>query len=386
MKLKSPDGDVIDCIKRYDQPAFRHPLLKHHQIEEPPVVKTYWAKEEAENDYKWQVWHSIGTGCPDGSIPIQRRLSHPNKTPDPRDVNKDHEHALGLMRNLSKIYGTQATMNVWKPKVEGSEEFSLGQIWLTSGTYLDNNLNSIEAGWQTDTYNQTGCYNLRCGGFVQTSKKILVGGAITQTSISGGTQVELTIRIWKDQKLGSWWLGIIMGHGILEPVGYWPALLFTLQTEFAEKVEWGGEIVNGHSLGRNTSTQMGSGCLSCGIRKAAYMSNLQIALSEKNFEPVQDLALAATSPDYRAKKLNNTFFYYGGPEQIKSGGANLMLTTTSLRLFRRRRSTLPKTFIAKNGTVMLTFIPCVCIRTQSYAVVIRELLDLYTYTKRIYQI
>uniref|UniRef100_M4DPK7 Neprosin PEP catalytic domain-containing protein n=1 Tax=Brassica campestris TaxID=3711 RepID=M4DPK7_BRACM len=167
-----------------------------------------------------------------------------------------------------------------------------------------------------DTYNQTGCYNLRCGGFVQTSKKILVGGAITQTSISGGTQVELTIRIWKDQKLGSWWLGIIMGHGSLEPVGYWPALLFTLQTDFAEKVEWGGEIVNGHSLGRNTSTQMGSGCLSCGIGKAAYMSNLQIALSEKNFEPVEDLALAATSPDYRAKKLNNTFFYYGGPEQI----------------------------------------------------------------------
>lgn len=60
-------------------------------VQEPPVVKTYWAKEEAENDYKWQVWHSIGTGCPDGSIPIQRRLSHPNKTPDPRDVNKDHE-------------------------------------------------------------------------------------------------------------------------------------------------------------------------------------------------------------------------------------------------------------------------------------------------------
>ncbi|CAN7035880.1 unnamed protein product [Brassica rapa subsp. trilocularis] len=178
---------------------------------------------------------------------------------------------------------------------------------------------------EADTYNQTGCYNLRCGSFVQTSKKILVGGAITQTSISGGTQVELTIRIWKDQKLGSWWLGIIMGHGSLEPIGYWPALLFTLQTDFAEKVEWGGEIVNGHSLGRNTSTQMGSGCLSCRIGKAAYMSNLQIALSEKNVEPVQDLALAATSPDYRAKKLNNTFLYYGGPEQIESGGANLML-------------------------------------------------------------
>lgn len=62
------------------------------------------------------------------------------------------------MRNLTKIYGTQATMNVWKPKVEGSEEFSLGQIWLTSGTYLDNNLNSIEAGWQVCTISSNFLY------------------------------------------------------------------------------------------------------------------------------------------------------------------------------------------------------------------------------------
>lgn len=99
-------------------------------------------------------------------------------------------------------------------------------------------------------------------------------------------------------------------------------------------MEWGGEIVNRHSFGRHTSTQMGSGCLSCGIGKAAYMRNLEIALSPNNFEPVQDLKLAATNRDYyRTKKVNSTFFYYGGPAQIKSGGAIQLILDYMLMYF-----------------------------------------------------
>ena len=30
----------------------------------------------------------------------------------------------------------------------------------------------------------------------------------------------------QDQNLGVWWLGVILEHGILEPVGYWPVILF----------------------------------------------------------------------------------------------------------------------------------------------------------------
>ena len=31
-KWQSPDGDIIDCINIYHQPAFDHPLLKNHTI------------------------------------------------------------------------------------------------------------------------------------------------------------------------------------------------------------------------------------------------------------------------------------------------------------------------------------------------------------------
>lgn len=41
-------------------------------------------------------------------------------------------------------------------------------------------------------------------------------------------------------------------------VGYWPGELFT-NLEYAENVHWGGEIVDSHSFGRDTKTEMGSG-------------------------------------------------------------------------------------------------------------------------------
>lgn len=50
---------------------------------------------------------------------------------------------------LRGVYGTVATMNVWEPYVEeGTNEFSLSQIWLVAGHYNEPDLNTIEAGWQ----------------------------------------------------------------------------------------------------------------------------------------------------------------------------------------------------------------------------------------------
>lgn len=59
-----------------------------------------------------------------------------------------YQYVIGAMENKPKIYGTEVTMNVWHPVIEGFNEFSLGQIWLSSGSYNDSDLNSIEAGWQ----------------------------------------------------------------------------------------------------------------------------------------------------------------------------------------------------------------------------------------------
>ncbi|KAL0642827.1 hypothetical protein Bca4012_041117 [Brassica carinata] len=87
----------------------------------------------------------------------------------------------------------------------------------------DFNISKDIHSFMTDAYNSTGGYNLRSGGFVQTSKNIMVEGAILQPSVFGGDQVDLTIKIWKDSKSKSWWLGVIIGNGVLEPVGYCPS-------------------------------------------------------------------------------------------------------------------------------------------------------------------
>lgn len=46
-----------------------------------------------------------------------------------------------------KYYGAKATLNVWEPKIEQPNEFSLSQIWILGGSF-GQDLNSIEAGWQ----------------------------------------------------------------------------------------------------------------------------------------------------------------------------------------------------------------------------------------------
>ncbi|CAH8353409.1 unnamed protein product [Eruca vesicaria subsp. sativa] len=38
-------------------------------------------------------------------------------------------------------------MNVWHPIIESADEFRLGQIWIVSGSYINNDINNIEVGW-----------------------------------------------------------------------------------------------------------------------------------------------------------------------------------------------------------------------------------------------
>lgn len=46
-----------------------------------------------------------------------------------------------------KYYGAKATINVWDPKIQQPNEFSLSQMWVLAGSF-GQDLNSIEAGWQ----------------------------------------------------------------------------------------------------------------------------------------------------------------------------------------------------------------------------------------------
>lgn len=358
LSIKSPDGDVIDCIDIYDQPAFSNPLLKSHELQEFPTEMPNL--EIAAETPNWQVWHTTGEKCPPRTIPIRRTtdISH-SKYPKPfykslADATRGHRYAIGFIRNRGPIYGTRASLNVWEPLVEAADDFSLSQVWLASGSFANGDVNTVEAGWQIsperyhdhqprfftfwtrDAYNNTGCYSTHCGGFVQTSSTIALEAAITRTSAFGGPQFDITIQIWKDQSSGNWWLGL--GRN-MELVGYWPAAIFTGLADHADKVEWGGEVLSQNSTGTNTILQMGSGEFAeKGFGKVAYVCNILVAENNQTLVPVQDFGVQAQFPKYYSVKRSQTkgcgkHFYFGGPGQTRSGAVRGTLASALLLLY-----------------------------------------------------
>ncbi|VFQ62589.1 unnamed protein product [Cuscuta campestris] len=303
-----------------------------------------------------QLWHQRGLRCPKGTVPIrrstvddvlrakslydygkkqQRRYAPLARRADAPDVvsGNGHEHAIAYTGASEDIYGAKATINVWEPSIETGNEFSLSQIWVLSGSFDGSDLNSIEAGWQvspelygdnrprlftywtSDAYQATGCYNLLCAGFVQTNSRIAIGASISPISAVDSSQYDITILIWKDPKLGNWW----MGFGDNTLVGYWPAELFTHLADRATMVEWGGEVVNSRATGEHTSTQMGSGLFAEeGFRRASYFRNLEVVDSDNSLSSVRVISTLAENTDCYDIKSSfsdewGTHFYYGGP-------------------------------------------------------------------------
>ncbi|KAL1552101.1 hypothetical protein AAHA92_12943 [Salvia divinorum] len=366
LTIQSPDGDMIDCVHKRKQPALDHPLLKNHKIQKTPpemprgmkTAETDGVRESNSSGNVWQMWHQKGRRCPKGTVPIRRSTVHDvlrakslyhfgkkssryaaatpaSRRADAPDVvsGNGHEHAIAYTTGSGEVYGARATINVWDPSIEEVNEFSLSQLWLLSGSFDGSDLNSIEAGWQvspelygdsrprlftywtSDSYQATGCYNLLCSGFIQTNSRIAIGAAISPVSSTGGNQFDVTILIWKDPKLGNWW----MGFGDSTLVGYWPTELFTHLTDRATMVEWGGEVVNSQPNDQHTSTQMGSGHYAeAGFGKASYFRNLEIVDSDNSLSSARDIStLAENTNCYNIKSgYNNewgTHFYYGGP-------------------------------------------------------------------------
>ncbi|CAH8341377.1 unnamed protein product [Eruca vesicaria subsp. sativa] len=244
------------------------------------------------------------------------------------DPSKGHEYAV-MRCKKGKYFGTQFAVNIWKPKVQVPNEFSLAQTWLMSG--VGAKLNTIEAGfkvlpslygdnnlrlfvyWTVDGHQKTGCYNTDCPGFVQTSNRIIVGGAFKSVSKYDGIQIAVLVIIWKDGDY--WWLKINK-----ELVGYWPAKLFSSLGKEATNIDWGGEIVNEKTGGKHTSTDMGSGHFANeGYRKASYFRNLMTVDKTNTLREPQGVFPITTNDNCYSIKAgrNGTSwgfnFFYGGP-------------------------------------------------------------------------
>ncbi|XP_054813492.1 uncharacterized protein LOC129314147 [Prosopis cineraria] len=293
--IKSPDGDTIDCVAILDQPAFDHPKLKNHKIQMRPNFGPQDNKilEESEISSKsktiHQLWHHSGS-CPESTIPIRRTREDDilragfiqrfgeknlkNNFISPSVGAQGHyEYALVFLKG-NKYYGAKGTMNVWNPRVQQSQEFSLSAIRILNDADSEN-LEIIEAGWQvnpelygdtntrlytfwtSDSNENTGCYDLLCSGFVQVNAEVALGSSIKPLSIYNdiNSQYQITITIWKDRGSGDWWM--LLGSDKL--IGYWPSTLFSSLSDSVTVIEWGGEVLNSEANGQHSTTQMGSG-------------------------------------------------------------------------------------------------------------------------------
>ncbi|XP_066342252.1 protein neprosin-like [Miscanthus floridulus] len=351
--FESPDGDIIDCVDIYKQPAFDDPLLENHTIQMRPSDHPKGLHDDSKVSARpiTQTWHQNGK-CPENTIPIRRikeedvlRASSigrygkkmPRSIPklisvdDPvkPGVTSGHKYAIAAAPE-DKYYGTKTNFNLWQPTISKNKDFSLAQLWISKGSYSNNDLNTIEVGWQVypelyrdsntrifiywtrDGYQTTGCYNLNCPGFIQTNNQFAIGGSISPVSSYGGSQFDIDILIWKDPKGGNWWLQV--GSYV---VGYWPSSIFSYLADSASSVMWGGEVSSPNPV--QTSTQMGSGHFpEEGFGKASYIRNIQVVGSSNILKSPDNVDLLSSQQGcYNVQNGTNrnwgTYIYYGGP-------------------------------------------------------------------------
>ncbi|MBA0787326.1 hypothetical protein Gotri_024903 [Gossypium trilobum] len=371
--IQSEDGDIIDCVDIYKQPAFDLHALKNHIIQMKPSFDLKEERLSSKNESTklaiFQTWQRSGS-CPEGTVPIRRirredllraksvqqfgRKPHEavlksNTTVEHKDgrlpsINTTalampvivNRSAATLVTVGYNYIGAKADINVWTPNVEAQDEYTTAQIWLKAGP--GDNFESIESGWTVnpqlygdkrtrlfahwtkDSYKTTGCFDMTCSGFVQTSSQYLLGGSIEPVSTEFGQQYDLTVGIYMDPNTANWWLKI--GKDI--PVGYWPAstLLFYLNHS-STLVEWGGQVYSSNVKKKpHTKTGMGSGQFASGLRgNACYMDNIAIVDFSMQLKYPQwvgtwaDEQYCYTALNYQEGYGTLPIFYFGGPGQ-----------------------------------------------------------------------
>ncbi|CAL9123553.1 unnamed protein product [Musa acuminata var. zebrina] len=357
--IQSEDGDIVDCVDLYKQPAFDHPLLKNHTIQLRPDDEISGERDEGvKARVPSQAWQRSGS-CPDGTIPILRiqkhhllnaasmedygrkpwhgMTKHKIRTSSLSvDAGIEGLHAYGvLMASGFSYIGAKASINIWNPRVGGDDEFTTAQIWLRNGPY--NSSDSIEAGWivdpslygdrrtrffvywTTDSGRTTGCFNLLCAGFVQTNPHVALGAAFASTSQRDGRQYGIQLNMWLDSDNEKWWL--MFGDDEVA-VGYWPSSLFAGLRGAATLALFGGDVYSPRGIHEkpHTTTAMGSGDFaSYHWGTACWISKPRIKDYSGEYKYPYPFGTLSTQTDcYSAENYaeilwTEPLFYFGGP-------------------------------------------------------------------------
>ncbi|TVU17635.1 hypothetical protein EJB05_33683 [Eragrostis curvula] len=276
---------------------------------------------------------------------------HPRKLPKYRDVATLNSSS-GLSGGMSKsddatyfalyktfgiaatYFGATATFDVQGfPDIKDTEASS-GKIWIQNYDNKDaSTLNSLQAGWQikpsvygdskthffiywtADAGKTTGCFDLKCVGFVPVNGAPITPG---DTLEPANGQKKISAKIFKNKDDGDWWLYYGSEINNLRPVGYWPKSLFTNMQYHASQIGWGGVT---HANSKESSPPMGNG--QWPGETSASVQNIQYVDSRGQVSAPTGwiLSLGAFAPNkkcYQVSPIEGNKFYYGGPGGCKN--------------------------------------------------------------------
>jgi hypothetical protein len=359
------DDTYVDCIKIESQPSVRQQGIR--EIAKPPApgqaeggrrLVEPGQNRYAESPLKLGLKDRFGNpvSCREGTIPMQRitldtlvryrtlrdfyrKVPRGQGVPTPPrrastfspDWESTHLHAYGY-QNVTN-YGGNSWLNLWNP----SGDFSISQQWYAGGS--GGNTQTVEGGWQVypdkygtnkavlfiywtaDDYQNTGCYNLDCSGFIQTNSNWHLGGTWDHYSSTGGDQWGFGLQ-WKLFS-GNWWL-FLQGPGNFDAVGYYPTSIYKggqLATN-STVIKYGGEVAR--KIG-NVWPQMGSGALAAaGWQFAAFQNTIFYTPNDMDdgvgvwasLTTVDEALASCYTIDYVSASSGSTwgtYIFFGGP-------------------------------------------------------------------------
>ncbi|KAM0906071.1 hypothetical protein ACQ4PT_017026 [Festuca glaucescens] len=325
ISFKDNSGVVFDCVDIYKQPAFDHPLLKDHKLQVRLAVRITSQPSSSTG------LASTGGSCPNGTVPIRRTLKEDlvresarspvyKQTKDTSTVDGLHfARVLFNSNDGTPFQGASAVVEVYQLAFP-PDAASLAQIIVVDDR--PTNATAVQTGWHIDTYlegdsqtrfmvfwtvdnyQETGCANMLCPGFVLMNQGLTPGMALP-------TGTTVTMDIERDES-GNWLVFLNT-----ELVGYFPGPIVNGMSS-GTQVQMGGSVYSPPSL--NTSPPMGSGVsplpgpyngaakftqVSChGPKGITYRTTKDVANST-----IYNAMVTSTSPD----GPEGVAFQYGGP-------------------------------------------------------------------------
>ncbi|KAI4375815.1 hypothetical protein MLD38_013639 [Melastoma candidum] len=249
--IANGEGDTVDCIDIYVQPAFGHPALEGHAVRLMPSSLISRDVGPASN-----VSYKLAEPCPPGSVPIPRfckvdplivrtlsTIESENRTCDGSNLNEivDFSRIFWADGENPIEHGGGAVLSTHNLTV-AKERFTSLNLVVQGGT--DGRLSAISAGWMVDQKGTTRlftswtgddhngvCYNHDCPGFVQTSSDLALNAVVTHKG--DGDLSGIQVSVLQDPLTRHWWLAYDGNF-----VGYWPNELFGDLYDGATLLDW----------------------------------------------------------------------------------------------------------------------------------------------------